>query len=72
MKSENQKEVDYMALAQKRNPGCIIAHGKEKVFFKRVNENRPTEEFWNECKQLRRNLNVESMNAINMLMDKDD
>ena len=25
-----------MALAQKRNPGCIITYGKEKTFFKKV------------------------------------
>ena len=36
---EEQKEVDCMALAQKRNPGCIITCGKEKTFFKKVNEN---------------------------------
>ena len=44
----------------------------EKTFFKKVNENRPTEAFWNECKQLRRNLNTESINALNALMDKED
>ena len=27
-----------MALAQKRNPGCIITYGKEKTFFKKVND----------------------------------
>ena len=31
-----QKEVDRMALAQKRNPGCIITYGKEKTFFKKL------------------------------------
>ena len=67
-----QKEVDRMALAQKRNPGCIITYGKEKTFFKKVNENRPTEAFWNECKQLRKNLKTESINALNALMDKED
>ena len=59
---EGQKEVDCMALAQKRNPGCIITCGKEKTFFKKVNENRPTEAFWN----------TESINALNALMDKED
>lgn len=61
-----------MTLERACNPGCIIAHGKEKSFFKKVNENRPTEEFWNECKQLRRNLNAESIDAINALMDRED
>lgn len=61
-----------MALAQRYNPGCIIAYGKQKGFFKKVNENRPTEEFWNECKQLRKNLSAESIDAMNALMDKDN
>ena len=32
---KESKEVDFMALAQRCNPGCIIAYGKEKDFFKK-------------------------------------
>lgn len=61
-----------MAFIQKCNPGFILAHGKEKAFFEKVNENRPTVEFWEECKRLRKNVNQKSIDEINSLMDKDD
>ena len=71
-KEKEDKEVDTMALAQRCNPGCIIAYGKEKAFFKKVNDNRPTKEFWEECIRLRKNVNKESLDAINELMDKEE
>ena len=72
-KSEEQgKEVDFMALAQRCNPGCIIAYGKEKEFFKKVNDNRPTKEFWEECMRFRNNVSQESLDIINGLMDRED
>lgn len=69
-KDKGKKEVDIMALAQRCNPGYIIAYGKEKAFFKKVNDNRPTKEFWEECTRLRKNVTQESLDAINQLMDK--
>lgn len=61
-----------MALAQKRNPGCIITYGKEKTFFKKVNENRQLRHFGMSVNSWRKNLNTESINALNELMDKED
>ena len=71
--SENTKEgVETMALAQRINPGFIISCGKEDAFFKKMNENRPTKEFWDECVRLRNNINQETINEINMLMGKEE
>lgn len=61
-----------MALAQRCNPGCIIAYGKEKSFFKKVNDNRPTREFWEECNRLRENISQEAIDEMNSLMDKEE
>lgn len=69
---KESKEVDFMALAQRCNPGCIIAYGKEKDFFKKVNDNRPTKEFWEECMRLRNNISQDSLDIINELMDRED
>ena len=69
---KESKEVDFMALAQRCNPGCIISYGKEKEFFKKVNDSRPTEEFWEECMRLRNNISQESLDIINELMDREE
>ena len=69
---KESKEVDFMALAQRCNPGCIIAYGKEKDFFKKVNDSRPTEEFWEECMRLRSNISQETIDIINELMDREN
>ncbi len=70
--AEKNKEVENMALAQRCNRGFIIATGQEKAFLKKVNDNRPTEEFWSDCKRLRQNINQDSIDAINKLMDQKD
>lgn len=67
-----EEEVDTMALAQRINPGFILSHGKEEAFFKKVNKNRPTKEFWDECERLRRNISKEAVDEMNALMDQED
>ena len=59
---EEQKEVDCMALAQKRNPGCIITCGKE---------NGHEIAFAQEVFTVQNNSDS-NINALNALMDKED
>jgi ribulose bisphosphate carboxylase small subunit len=67
-----KEEVDIMALAQRMNSGFIISSDKKDDFFKKVNDNRPTKEFWDECRQIRNNINQDTINEMNALMDRDD
>ena len=71
LSEDTKEEVDTMALAQKLNPGFILSHGKEAAFFKKVNENRPTKEFWDECERLRNNINKKALDEMNTLMDQE-
>lgn len=71
-KDAKDKEVDCMALAQKSNFGSLVSPGKEKAFFTKLNANRPTKEFWNDCATIRKNINQQSINEINKLMDREE
>lgn len=45
---------------------------KRKRFFSKINSNQPTKEFWNDCRNIRKNINENSMVELNALMDKKD
>ena len=53
-----------------KSPGTIIKNGSEKVFFSKMRGNQPTEEFWNDCQNIRKNINKQSMEELNALMDR--
>lgn len=67
-----EEEVDGMALAQRMNSGFIVSQGKEGAFFKKMNDNRPTKEFWAECERLRGNVSQKAVDEMNALMDRED
>ncbi len=71
LQDNTKEEVDTMALAQRINPGFILSRGKEEAFFKKVNQNRPTKDFWDECEQIRNHISKEAIDEMNILMDKD-
>lgn len=72
MEKKIAEEVEDMALPQNINQGFIVANGKESDFFKKINDNRPTEEFWAECEKLRHNINQKAIDEMNALMDRDE
>ena len=61
-----------MAFAPKPNLSFMVIPGKEKSFFEKINAACPTKDFWDDCKRIRENINQDTINEINSLMDKAD
>lgn len=65
------KEDDIMAMAQLlRTPAIIIDKDKTKDFFLKLNSNKPTQAFWDDCKNIRESVSVEDINFMNDLIKK--
>lgn len=54
------------------SPGMIIKKGSEKAFFSKLKETQPTKEFWDDCKNIRKNITPQSLAELNSLMDRKD
>jgi hypothetical protein len=68
---QKMKEVDIMAMAQlQRSTAITIDKNRTQEFFKTLSNNRPSDEFWDNCKKARKSFTKDDINTINLLIKK--
>ena len=66
-----RERSDNMAIAQlERNPSIIISEKQANNFFELLNKNKPTKQFWDDCKAIRESITSEDIDAMDILIAK--
>ncbi|MCD7883434.1 MAG: hypothetical protein LUI87_06990 [Lachnospiraceae bacterium] len=61
-----------MAQTQGYNRGYVLSAKRSKELFKKLNDSRPSKEFWDDCSEIRKHINKDTIANMNALMDAED
>ncbi len=63
-----------MAMEQMQgyNRGYVLSINQSKELFKKLNDSRPSKEFWDDCSEIRKHINKDTIAKMDALMDAKD